>query len=68
MDRKSIGIAEKVAIAALTVSSLAGTAWAGPPPPPVIATTVPHVPVGGPMVSTATALVIAGYGIWKLRK
>lgn len=68
MGQKFIRIAETCALAALAVSSLFSAAWAGPPPPPVIAAQIPATPVGGPEVTLATTLVIAGYGIWKSRK
>jgi len=66
MLQKFTRIAEATVFAALAVTSLFSAAWAGPPAPPVIA--LPAVPVGGPEVTIATTLVIAGYGIWKSRK
>ena len=59
--------AEKILLAITALVGLAQTCWAGPPMPPGLGAT-PSVPVGGPEVTIATTLVIAGYGIWRSRK
>lgn len=61
-------IAEPSILATLAVTNLHGAAWAGPPPPPVIASQIPATPVGGPEISIATAVGIVAYGLWKSRR
>jgi len=56
--------AEVLALAAITVVTIAQTCWAGPPGPPVIIT----APLGGDGILITTSCVIAGYGYWKSRK
>lgn len=68
MRQKFIRIAETCTLAILTVTSLFSAAWAGPPPPPVIAAQIPATPVGGPAISIATAAGIAAYGLWRSRR
>lgn len=68
MRNNFIRIAETCILATVAVTSLFSAAWAGPPPPPVIASQIPATPVGGPEISIVTAVGIAAYGLWKSRR
>jgi len=45
----------------LTTLGAATVCWAAPPGPPV-------TPLGGTELSIATAVAVAAYGFWKVRK
>ena len=59
-------ITELCIITVIAVMNTIQTCWAAPPAPPVIAP--PQTPVGGTEILIATAVAMAGYGIWKSRK
>jgi hypothetical protein len=68
MQKRICRIAETLSLAAIALTSLSSSVWAGPPGPPVILAQLPRTPLGGMEVSIATAVGIAAYGVWKSRR
>ncbi len=65
MRKRMSRVSELLVLATITALNIVQSCWAGPPPPP---STAPSVPAGSIEVSIATAAAIAGYGYWKSRK